>query len=167
MMQMKFGKGGFGAVILLLGLTVSSPGSAWSCYQGNCLCPIVPAPIKGTVGVTLNGNVGFDFNRATLRSDGKVALDGFVRDVHTMPGTPGINVAGHTDSIGSARYNQRLSERRARTVKGYLVQKGVPDSSIHAAGYGETRPIASNATAAGRALNRRVEVTTGGGQVRY
>jgi OOP family OmpA-OmpF porin len=70
-----------------------------------------------------------------------------------------IGVVGHTDSIGTEAYNQTLSERRAQAVVDFMIQEGVNPSLISANGMGETNPIASNATAAGRAENRRVEVT--------
>lgn len=69
-----------------------------------------------------------------------------------------VEVAGHTDSDGAAEYNQGLSERRAITVRDYLINEGVREASLSARGYGETEPVADNATAAGKALNRRVEL---------
>ena len=68
-----------------------------------------------------------------------------------------FDVEGHTDSIGGHRYNQGLSERRAQAVVDYLTHKGVTVSRIHASGYGETRPVASNTSEEGRAKNRRIE----------
>jgi outer membrane protein OmpA-like peptidoglycan-associated protein len=68
-----------------------------------------------------------------------------------------IRVEGHTDNVGSAPYNKDLSERRAASVVRYLAEKGVPRARLDAAGYGFERPVASNATALGRAKNRRVE----------
>lgn len=70
-----------------------------------------------------------------------------------------VDVAGYTDSTGTVAYNQRLSERRAESVANYLVAQGVQRMRIQAVGYGENDPIASNATAAGRAMNRRVTIT--------
>ena len=69
-----------------------------------------------------------------------------------------IVVEGHADSTGSASYNQRLSERRANSVAGYLENLGVRNSRIDAVGFGESQPRASNNTASGRQLNRRVEI---------
>jgi outer membrane protein OmpA-like peptidoglycan-associated protein len=70
-----------------------------------------------------------------------------------------VEVAGHTDSVGGAAYNQALSERRAQTVANYLASRGIPSKRILTVGAGETRPVASNDTEAGRAANRRVEIT--------
>jgi outer membrane protein OmpA-like peptidoglycan-associated protein len=69
----------------------------------------------------------------------------------------GFDVEGHTDSVGGHRYNHALSEKRAQSVVDYLAHKGVSASRIHAAGYGETRPVASNTSEEGRAKNRRIE----------
>lgn len=73
-------------------------------------------------------------------------------------GTATTPAAGSTDSIGTEKYNQALSERRANSAKDYIVKKGVDPSRISAQGFGETKPIADNKTAAGRAKNRRVEI---------
>lgn len=99
----------------------------------------------------------FDFDKATLRPAGKAKLD---ENVKTLMAYPDINVdiVGHTDSIGTAKYNQHLSERRAATVKKYMESKGVAASRMNTKGMGEADPIASNKTAAGRAENRRVEI---------
>ena len=99
----------------------------------------------------------FDFDKATLRPTGKAKLD---ENVKTLMAYPDINVdiVGYTDSIGTAKYNQRLSERRAATVKKYMESKGVAASRMNTKGMGEADPIASNKTAAGRAENRRVEI---------
>src|SRR6266436_958392 len=69
-----------------------------------------------------------------------------------------VVVEGHTDSVGSHDYNMKLSERRANAARDYMVAKGISASRIKTAWYGETRPVASNKTAAGRAKNRRVDI---------
>ncbi|MES1999977.1 MAG: OmpA family protein [Pseudomonadota bacterium] len=99
----------------------------------------------------------FDFDKATLRPAGKAKLD---ENVKTLMAYPDINVdiVGYTDSIGTAKYNQGLSNRRAATVKKYMESKGVAASRMNTKGMGEKDPIASNKTAAGRAENRRVEI---------
>ncbi len=99
----------------------------------------------------------FNFDKATLRPSGKAKLD---ENVKTLMAYPDINVdiVGYTDSIGTAKYNQGLSNRRAATVKKYMETKGVAASRMNTKGMGEKDPIASNKTAAGRAENRRVEI---------
>ena len=73
-----------------------------------------------------------------------------------------VEVEGHTDSVGSDQYNQALSERRAQSVRDYLVQQGISQYSVEAHGFGKTAPIASNDTAEGRQQNRRVELVLSG-----
>jgi len=72
--------------------------------------------------------------------------------------TVSVAVEGHTDSVGTDAYNQRLSQRRAASVREYLVAHGVSASRLSVAGFGEAKPVASNTTADGRAQNRRVEL---------
>ena len=69
-----------------------------------------------------------------------------------------IDINGHTDNTGSDELNQKLSESRANSVKQYLIENGISENKITATGYGESKPIADNKTAAGRAMNRRVEM---------
>ena len=83
-------------------------------------------------------------------------LDQVASALHAQPELL-VEIQGHTDSIGSDSYNLNLSRKRAEAVKAYLVSKGLAHSSLTAQGYGKTKPIASNATAEGRAQNRRVE----------
>ncbi len=103
--------------------------------------------------------VNFAFNSAVLTPESKKILDED-RTVARLKGEPDmrVEVAGHTDSVGSDAYNQKLSERRAQAVVDYLVSTGVDPKRLKAVGYGKTKPIASNATEAGRAENRRVEL---------
>ena len=106
--------------------------------------------------ISLEG-VHFDFDKATLRPEAIAVLDqaAGLLDKHERVV---VEVAGHTDSVGSDAYNQGLSVRRADSVKNYLVSKGVNASRLTARGYGESQPVASNDTDAGRAENRRVEL---------
>lgn len=99
----------------------------------------------------------FDFDKATIRPDARPVLDEAVRTLKDEPGVIVI-AEGHTDSVGSEQYNQRLSVRRAQAVKDYLVRNGIDASRIRVEGFGESQPVASNATAEGRAQNRRVEL---------
>jgi OOP family OmpA-OmpF porin len=101
--------------------------------------------------------VNFDFDKATLRPEAKAVLNeaAALLDKHERVV---VEIAGHTDSMGSEEYNQGLSERRANAVRDYLAGKGVKASRLTSKGYGESRPVASNDTDEGRAENRRVEM---------
>ncbi len=107
--------------------------------------------------VTMAGDFLFDFDSAKLHPAAYADLDRIARVLRQYPQTR-IKVEGFTDSTGSVSYNLRLSERRADAVREALIERGVSPSRIIAIGYGESRPRATNATAAGRQLNRRVEI---------
>jgi len=107
--------------------------------------------------VTVKNDVLFDFNSAALRGVSKDSLREMADVFEKYPDTT-IRVEGHTDSIGTASYNERLSERRASTVANYLENLGVRSSRVDTVGYGESQPRASNNTAEGRQQNRRVEI---------
>ncbi|MFC2139672.1 OmpA family protein [Bacteroidota bacterium] len=100
--------------------------------------------------------VNFDFNSARLKSEAYPILLHAVQALLRNPDTR-VEIQGYTDNIGSERYNQTLSERRARTVQNYLVARGVKAERLEIVGYGESKPIADNSTPAGRAMNRRIE----------
>jgi len=107
--------------------------------------------------VTVKNDVLFDFNSSALRSASRESLREMASVFDKYPNTT-IRVEGHTDSIGTASYNERLSERRADSVGNYLENLGVRSSRIRSIGYGESQPRATNSTASGRQLNRRVEI---------
>ena len=111
---------------------------------------------RGTV-VTF-GNVLFDLNQATLKPAGMTNVQQLASFLQQNPERQVI-VEGYTDSTGSDSYNQQLSERRANTIKTALVSMGISPNRIVTRGYGKAFPVASNSTAADRAMNRRVEVT--------
>lgn len=109
------------------------------------------------IKITMNESiVTFAFDSSNLTTLAKTNLDKLVQVLVNNPDT-NINIYGHTDSKGSDDYNQKLSERRANSVKAYLVSKGIASSRMFALGEGESMPIASNDTEEGRAKNRRVE----------
>lgn len=115
--------------------------------------PMEEAPAQEKI--VLRG-VNFDFDKSNIRPDAAVILD---EAVSALSGSSAaVSVEGHTDAVGSDAYNQRLSERRAESVRRYLVEHGIDESRLSTVGYGESRPIASNQTREGRALNRRVEL---------
>ncbi|MHB8919883.1 MAG: OmpA family protein [Halothiobacillus sp.] len=101
--------------------------------------------------------ITFNTNSASLNPQFMPVLQNLAQSINQYPGTI-VRVEGNTDSTGSAVYNQQLSENRAQSVASALAQYGVPYNRIQAMGYGMTKPIASNATAAGRAQNRRVDI---------
>lgn len=104
-------------------------------------------------------DVLFDFNRASLTPGAREKLSRLSGVLLAYPGSYRLQFEGHTDSVGSFEYNQRLSQDRAESVRLYLIGAGVPADRVAAAvGFGETRPVASNDTAAGRQMNRRVEI---------
>jgi OOP family OmpA-OmpF porin len=117
--------------------------------------PYTPEPEPVAEKIVLRG-VNFDFDKSNVRPDAAVILDEAV--VALGSSSAPVMVEGHTDWVGSDAYNQGLSERRAESVRRYLSEHGVDESRLSTAGYGESRPIASNETREGRALNRRVEL---------
>ena len=119
-----------------------------------------PAPVAAPAAptkVTFEAEALFDFDKTVVKPQGKSQLDALLPKLKSLNWTA-ITVVGHTDSTGPEAYNQGLSERRAESVKSYLVGQGLPAAAIQASGQGESKPVADNATAEGRAQNRRVEV---------
>lgn len=110
-----------------------------------------------TLKLTLDSEVSFDFDRATIKPAFRPSLDKLARVIDKYERTV-VHVVGHTDSVGRDDYNQRLSERRAESVADYLVATGVPAARLRTEGRGEREPRATNDTEAGRQLNRRVEI---------
>jgi outer membrane protein OmpA-like peptidoglycan-associated protein len=115
-----------------------------------------PPPVPVKEKIVLRG-VHFDFNKATIRADAKPILDQAAATLKEHASVA-VTVEGHTDSIGSDTYNQKLSVRRAAAVREYLAGQGVDASRMTVVGKGESDPVASNDTADGRAQNRRVEL---------
>ena len=111
------------------------------------------------IRIALSADVLFDFDRATLTPGAREKLSKLSGVLIAYPGTYRIDVEGHTDAVGSNEYNESLSQGRAQSVASYIGQAGVPADRIRSvAGFGETRPVASNDNAAGRQQNRRVEL---------
>ena len=120
--------------------------------------PVVVAPVvPKSEKVSFSADALFDFDKAVLKPEGKSKLDDLTSKLK------GINLeviiaVGHTDSVGTDEYNQKLSIRRAEAVKAYLQDKGIEANRIYTEGKGEKQPVADNKTAAGRTKNRRVEI---------
>ncbi|MCS4510566.1 OmpA family protein [Xylophilus ampelinus] len=117
--------------------------------------PAAQVPVANKV--TYAADAFFDFDKSVLKPAGRAKLDDLVSKVK------GVNLeviiaVGHTDSVGTDAYNQKLSVRRAEAVKAYLVSKGIESNRVYTEGKGEKQPVADNKTAEGRAKNRRVEI---------
>lgn len=123
--------------------------------------PVAPAPVADVQKVTYAADAFFDFDKATLKPEGRAKLDDLADKIQMLD-LEAVVAVGHTDSVGKASYNQRLSVRRAEAVKKYLVSKGIPADRVYTEGKGETMPVATNKTAEGRAQNRRVEIEVAG-----
>jgi OOP family OmpA-OmpF porin len=121
--------------------------------------PVVPVAPPKVVSekVTYAADAFYDFDKATLKPEGKAKLDELASKIKDFTLEVVIAV-GHTDSVGSDAYNQKLSLRRAESVKAYLVSKGIEANRVYTEGKGKKQPLADNKTADGRAKNRRVEI---------
>ena len=115
-------------------------------------------PTTGNIDLVMPGNITFAFDDATLSSSFKPTLDKLASTMNQYNKTT-VNIAGHTDSRGSASYNMGLSRDRAYSVANYLTARGVSANRINVVAYGESRPVADNSTDYGRQQNRRVELT--------
>lgn len=145
-------KGGFGQCVE----------SKWN--DSHAACGGKKGPEMIEVDFRLGAHTLFDTDKATLRPEGKAELNALAakiregKELGEIKQVTNVRVVGHTDSRGSENYNQGLSERRAASVRNYLVQQGIAGSKIAASGEGEMNPAASNATAEGRQQNRRVDI---------
>lgn len=110
-----------------------------------------------TLRLNLDSEVSFDFNRAEIKPAFRPTLNKLGEVINKYDRTV-VHVVGHTDSVGSSSYNQQLSRQRADSVVAYLARSGVPSDRLRAEGRGESEPRATNSTASGRQLNRRVEI---------
>ena len=157
---------------------VNSTGISWKngdgtlCWRDNSWTPataakgcdgaLTAAPAAAASGVsqskiTLQADTLYDFNKSDLKPEGKATLDKIARDLGKIK-LEVIIAVGNTDSVGSDAYNMALGQRRAQSVKAYLVSKGVDGSRIYTESKGKSNPVASNATAEGRAKNRRTDI---------
>jgi OOP family OmpA-OmpF porin len=119
--------------------------------------PVVVAPVPSSEKVTYAADAFFDFDKAVLKPEAKSKLDDLVsktKDINLEV----IIAVGHTDSVGTDAYNQKLSVRRAESIKTYLTSKGLEANRVYTEGKGKKQPVADNKTAEGRAKNRRVEI---------
>jgi len=113
-------------------------------------------------GLVVNmGDVLFDFGKYELRPEAREKLAKLSGIILAHPGLD-LAVEGHTDNVGSDEINQKLSEKRAETVRAYLLQQGLADGNVTSRGFGKTTPVADNSTPEGRQKNRRVEIVVSG-----
>ena len=117
---------------------------------------VVPAA-PATEKVSFAADAFFDFNKTALKPEGKAKLDDLADKVKGL-NLEVVIAVGHTDSVGSDAYNDKLSVKRSEAVKAYLADKGIDASKIYTEGKGEKQPVADNKSADGRAQNRRVEI---------
>ena len=115
------------------------------------------APSVTQSKITLQADTLYDFDKATLKPEGQATLDKIAKDLSKIK-LEVIIAVGNTDSVGTDAYNMALGQRRAQSVKAYLVSKGVDGSRIYTESKGKSNPVASNATAEGRSKNRRTDI---------
>jgi outer membrane protein OmpA-like peptidoglycan-associated protein len=121
------------------------------------MAPAAVAPEPAPAPSYVIEDVNFDFDKSNLKPAATNTLDDVVIGLRHQSGVK-YEIGGYTDSVGTDAYNQSLSERRAASVRNYLIEHGVEGGQLSTVGYGETNPVATNATEEGRAKNRRVEV---------
>jgi OOP family OmpA-OmpF porin len=131
--------------------------SAGLCVKSGNWKPGAPVPPE-CIFVSRGPKVLFDFDKAEIKAEQRRELDSFASGLKSGKSYEKIVITGHTDSVGSDDYNQRLSEKRANAVKGHLAAQGLDGGKIEARGQGESKPAAQNNTEAGRAQNRRTEI---------
>ena len=143
-------------------IVVKAPAPAPAASAAPAPAAVAPAPVAApappaATKVTYAADAFFDFDKSVIKPQGKAKLDdliGKIKDINLEV----IIAVGHTDSVGSDSYNQKLSVRRSEAVKAYLVSKGIEKNRVYTEGKGEKQPVADNKTAEGRAKNRRVEI---------
>ncbi|WP_031426598.1 OmpA family protein [Flavimarina sp. Hel_I_48] len=120
-------------------------------------CPEITVEVLEELNVQVR-TVLFDLNKSTIQQDSQSTLDDVIETMKEYPNTRFL-IEGHTDSQGRDEYNMKLSQERAQSVKDYMESHGLPATRLSSQGFGEEQPVATNATAAGRAKNRRVELS--------
>lgn len=119
--------------------------------------PAAAQPKVTQTKITLQADTLYDFDKATLKPEGKATLDKVAADLAKIR-LEVIIAVGNTDGVGSDAYNMALGQRRAQSVKAYLISKGVDGGRIYTESKGKSNPVATNATAEGRAKNRRTDI---------
>jgi len=150
------------APIVIVGTPPAPPPPAPLPLPAAPAAPPVPAPEPKRVEVlqqqiAIHEQIQFETNQAAIKPESHSLLDEIVKVVRETPQIKSLSIEGHTDSTGNAAHNQQLSEQRAAAVHDYLLQHGISTERLSSKGWGQTRPIADNASPAGREQNRRVE----------
>jgi OOP family OmpA-OmpF porin len=134
-----------------------TPATAAKGCDGALMSAGAPAAGVSQSKITLQADTLYDFNKSDLKPEGKATLDKIAKDLSKIK-LEVIIAVGNTDSVGTDAYNMALGQRRAQSVKAYLVSKGVDGSRIYTESKGKSNPVASNATEEGRAKNRRTDI---------
>lgn len=146
-----------GALTAAKAAPAAAPAAAAPVAAAATAAPAAVVPVAAAGKVTFAADAFFDFDKAVLKPEGKAKMDDMVnksKDINLEV----IIAVGHTDSVGTDGYNQKLSVARAEAVKAYLVSKGIDKSRVYTEGKGKTAPVADNKTSDGRSKNRRVEI---------
>jgi OOP family OmpA-OmpF porin len=134
-----------------------TPATAAPGCDGAIAKPAAAKPAAAAAKVTYTADALFDFDKSVLKPAARTSLDNLSGQIKSLA-LEVVIATGHTDSVGTDAYNQKLSVRRADAVKKYLVSKGIADNRIQIEGKGESQPVADNKTDDGRAKNRRVQI---------
>ena len=148
----------------LVGCEIDTDGDGVPDWRDRCLvvqgvesndgCPELTQEVRTLFQQALNG-IEFETGSSRILPKSYSILDEIAKQIISNTAW-NVEIQGHTDNVGNAEYNQRLSQQRAETVKQYLIKKGADENRMTAVGFGQTEPVADNSTAAGRAKNRRV-----------
>lgn len=118
--------------------------------------PVAAVVVEPTCDKIVVNSIQFDFDKSVIKPEFEPVLDEAASELQKCP-TASVVIEGHTDYIGSDEYNMKLGERRAASVKNYLVEKGLGSERLSTQSYGESKPVADNTSKKGRSMNRRVE----------
>lgn len=151
------GAGAGAATGATIGAVMDKKAKELEAVEGAKVKTITDANGFEAIQVTFASGILFDFNSSTLTDQSKEALSAFATMMQDLPNTD-ITILGHTDNVGTAEANQKVSQKRADAVKKYLKSCGMNDANLYSLGQSFDQPVASNDTEEGRAQNRRVEI---------
>lgn len=157
---------GIACALMFASLTFSCKSKKMIVNDGAEVATAGEAPVEGStmtqtnegMVLTFQSDVLFDINSSYLTENAKSTLANMVAYINRNYPNANLKINGHTDATGTPEYNKELSERRAKRVKDYLVERGLKAANIKTEGYGLTKPVAVNNTPEGRQKNRRVEI---------